>query len=296
MFQGAYVAIVTPFTEHGEIDYVALTRLVDWQIESGIDGIVVLGTTGESPAVSRNERVELIRFVVKQVNRRVSVIVGSGTNCTKTSIELTQEVSDLGADAALIVTPYYNRPPQEALLTHFRRIAEVDIPQMLYNVPARTGCDLLPETVAQLAVEKNIVAIKDASGDIKRIKWLRQQNIELDLLSGEDTNLIEFLNAGGNGIVSVTANILPKETAAICKAFFANNEQELYRLWQFCEPIHRALLCETNPIPIKFALAKMGLIHNQYRLPLMPLNDCFHTDLLNQLENANLLEDIKCIK
>lgn len=291
MFQGSFVAIVTPFTESNQVDYSAFEQLLEWHIAAGTAGIVVLGTTGESPTVTAAEREALIRFSVDVVNKRVPVIIGTGTNSTASTLALTQQAKDLGADAALVVTPYYNKPPQKALIAHFKAVAQIDIPQMLYNVPARTGCDLLPESIMALQDEKNIVAVKEATGDVARVTQLRKLGCHLDLLSGEDSNVVGFLQKGGQGVVSVSANVAPAILAELCQAWLDKDDIKLNSLAEMMRDLNQVLFCQSNPIPVKYALAKMGKISPHIRLPLLALDTDYHGQVDQVLQQLNLVEN-----
>ncbi|MCH9769580.1 MAG: 4-hydroxy-tetrahydrodipicolinate synthase [Gammaproteobacteria bacterium] len=272
MFSGSMVAIVTPMLASGEVDYDAFTRLIEWHLEAKTDAIVALGTTGEAPTITAKERSKIIQHVVKRVNGKVPVIIGAGANSTQHTIELTKEAMQRGADAALLVTPYYNRPTQEGLFQHYSAVAKaVPLPQILYNVPARTGCDLLPETVARLSKLANIVALKEATGSLERLKELVDLNLKLDLLTGVDESVLDFLLAGGRGVISVAANIVPEQFAKLCHAALAGDITLAQTINQKLTELNRLLFIESNPIPVKWLLAKMGLIESGIRLPLTPL-------------------------
>jgi 4-hydroxy-tetrahydrodipicolinate synthase len=272
MFQGSIVAIVTPFTDDA-VDEETLREMVEFQIESGTDAIVPCGTTGESSTLDYVEHDRVIRIVVEQVNKRVPVIAGVGSNCTREAIQITRHAKELGADGALLVTPYYNKPSQEGLFLHYKSIADaVALPQVLYNVPGRTAVNLLPETVARLAVHPNIVAIKEATGSLKQaseVLALCGENITV--LSGDDFITLPMLACGAKGVISVTANIMPKEVAALVDAFFAGNLEEARRLHLYLLRISNAMFIETNPVPVKTGLSLMGWCRDEVRLPLAPL-------------------------
>ena len=290
MFQGCFTAIVTPMHVDGEIDFAAFEQLIEWQLESGIDGLVVLGTTGEAATISALERAQLISRALDVVNKRKPVIIGTGTSCTQTSLNLTQQARDLGADAALIVTPYYNKPTQSGMFEHYKTIAEaVSIPQILYNVPSRTACDLLPETVVRLSAIDNIKAIKDATGEIDRVKRIAD-HCDMQLLSGDDPSALAFIQAGGCGVVSVASNVVPGTLAAMTHAALANDRvlAETYDK-QLCA-LYKALFIESNPIPSKWALARMGRIEAGIRLPLTWLSEQYE-EIVGQ---ALMIEDVIC--
>jgi len=289
MLKDSMVAIVTPMKRSGEIDYGRFSDLIDWHLANETDGIVVLGTTGESPTIQPEERRQLIEMAVKQVNGKVPVIAGTGANATQHSIELTQQAKDLGIDAALLVTPYYNKPTQRGLYEHFKTIAEaVSLPQILYNVPARTGSDLLPETVIRLAEVDNIVAIKEATGDISRVKTILDSGCKIDLLTGDDKTSLAFLLAGGQGVVSVVANVVPKLFHDFCVAATQGDETKARKLFAQCEPLCTSLFAESNPIPTKWALCRMGKIEEGIRLPLTPLDEKYSLQVQQALKHAGV--------
>jgi 4-hydroxy-tetrahydrodipicolinate synthase len=272
MFQGSIVAIVTPFLA-GVIDEEKLRELVEFQIENGTDAIVPCGTTGESSTLDYAEHDRVIKIVVEQVNKRIPVIAGVGSNSTREAIRITGHAKELGADGALLVTPYYNKPSQEGLFLHYQAIADaVALPQVLYNVPGRTAVNLLPETVARLANHPNIVAIKEATGSLQQaceILALCGENIAV--LSGDDFVTLPMLACGAKGVISVAANIMPKEVAALVHAFFAGKLDEARRLHLYLLKICNALFIETNPVPVKTGVSLMGKCSDEVRLPLAPL-------------------------
>ena len=289
MFSGSLVAIVTPMKSDGEIDYKSFKKLVEWHLHNNTDGLVVLGTTGESPTITPDERMKIIRQVVDQAHRKIPVIVGTGTYSTTHSIELTQQAMKLGADAALLVVPYYNKPTQEGLFQHFKSIAEaVPIPQILYNVPSRTISDLLPETIFRLAKYPNIVGVKEASGDIERVVRLSHATHRLDLLSGDDNTATDFMLAGGKGVISVIANIVPKKSYLWCAAAVSGNIELARRYNDKLLPQCDLLFIESNPIPTKWALLKMGMIPAGIRLPLMPLSQKYHDNVQQALRQVGI--------
>ena len=274
MFKGAFTALVTPFSD-GQIDTQALRDHVDFQIEKGIDGLVPCGTTGEASTLSHDEHIEVVRITVEHAAGRVPVIAGSGSNSTAEALELTKRVKETGANACLMITPYYNKPTQEGLFQHFSTIAEkVDIPIILYNVPGRTGINMLPDTVARLAAVPNIVGFKDAAADLKQTSYTRQLvPDDFVILSGEDTLVYPLMAIGASGVISVTSNILPGEMAELCRRFLEGNMAGAAELHHRLLPMCDALFVETNPIPVKAALAMMGRIKNELRLPLVPMSD-----------------------
>ncbi|AAO90731.2 4-hydroxy-tetrahydrodipicolinate synthase [Coxiella burnetii] len=289
MFNGSLVALVTPMQENGEIDYSNLKELVEWHLENDTDGLVILGTTGESPTITAEERHKIIRQVVDQVNKKIPIIVGTGANSTVHTIEMTQQAMELGADAALIVTPYYNKPTQEGLFQYFKTIAEaVPIAQILYNVPSRTACDLLPETVIRIAKCSNVVGLKEATGDIQRVKQLKAE--DLDLLSGDDKTAMDFMLAGGKGVISVVANVVPKPYHAFCITAVSGNVELAKKENDQLSPLYDSLFVESNPIPVKWALSQMGVIPKGIRLPLTPLSERYHAKVRESLQQVG----IKC--
>jgi 4-hydroxy-tetrahydrodipicolinate synthase len=275
MYSGSIVAVVTPMTESGEIDYAAWDRLLDWHVENGTDAIVVVGTTGESPTVTLDEAAELVRRGATRLAGRIPLIAGSGTNSTVATIARTRRLAEAGADAVLVVTPYYNKPTQEGLYRHFLAVAEASpVPVILYNVPARTGVDLLPETVQRLAVHPRIVALKEATGSLQRIVELQQRcGDELELLSGDDPIAAEAILAGAQGVISVTANVAPRLMHELCDAALAGDAARARELDAHLQVLHRAMFVESNPIPAKWAVQQLGLIPGGIRLPLTPLSE-----------------------
>lgn len=289
MFKGSIVALVTPMDAQGNIDYASFEKLLDWHISQGTDGVVVLGTTGESATVHSDERRKLIQCAVDLVKSRIPVIIGTGSNATDHTIALTQEALALGADAALIVTPYYNKPTQEGLFQHFKAVSQaVAIPQILYNVPGRTGCDLLPETVGRLAAFSNVVGIKEATGDVGRARAILNLEPHIDVFSGDDATALDLMLVGAKGVISVAANVAPKLFHQLCDAALAHRVEEARALDAQLRPLYKALFLESNPIPTKWALASMGLIAGGIRLPLTPLATTFHASLQQALQQAGV--------
>lgn len=282
------VALVTPMQESGEICWETLAGLIEFHLMNGTQGIVAVGTTGESATLSVDEHTEVIRFVIDKVAGQVPVIAGTGANATSEAIELTQKAKALGADACLLVTPYYNKPTQEGLYQHFKAIAAVDIPQILYNVPSRTGCDLLPETVARLQHHANIIGIKEATGNLARMRDILRLCPSLLLFSGDDESSMEFMLQGGHGVISVTANVAPKAMRNLCDLSIAREQQQAGRINALLLPLHQSLFVEANPIPVKYALSYMGLIPAGIRLPLTPLSLMFHERLQQALYQSGV--------
>lgn len=275
VFRGSMVALVTPMLEDESVDFDALEKLVEFHIASETDAIVAMGTTGESATLDFDEHCSVVRFVVEKVNGRIPVIAGTGANSTSEAIILTKCAKEAGADACLLVTPYYNKPTQEGLYLHYKKIAEtVDIPQILYNVPGRTAVDLLPETVIRLASIKNIVGIKEATGDISRVSQIQSGvSADFDLYTGDDESAVDFILAGGHGGISVTANVVPKQLHDVYAAALAGDEAKARELDAPLKSIHRDIFVESNPIPVKWAVAQMGLMGETLRLPLTPLSE-----------------------
>jgi 4-hydroxy-tetrahydrodipicolinate synthase len=290
MFSGSLVALATPMHADGAVDDAALDRLVEFHIQHGTSGIVAVGTTGESPTLSLEEHIGVIRRVVETARKRIPVIGGTGSNATSEAIEQTRLAKAAGVDACLLVTPYYNKPTQEGLYRHYRTIAEaVDVPLLLYNVPGRTGCDLKPETVARLAEVRNIVGLKEAASLERNRELLsRLAGRDFALLSGDDDLGCECTLAGFNGVVSVSANVAPRQVKAVIDAALAGKKTEARKLDAALQPLHKAMFLESNPIPVKWALARMGLIGDGIRLPLTPLAKPYHTQVLEALQHVGI--------
>lgn len=291
VISGSLVALVTPMHENDSIDWGKLDELVDWHLESGTNGIVPVGTTGESPTVDVTEHCDIIERVVKRVAGKVAVVAGTGANNTKEAVYLTHSALEAGADACLSVTPYYNKPSQEGLFQHYKTIAEtVALPMLLYNVPGRTCCDLLPETVARLAAIDNIIGIKEATGDISRTLEILSLCPEgMDVFSGDDATAVDLMLNGAKGTISVTANLVPKTVAEVCAAALSGDSQKAHALNEPIEDLHHALFLEANPIPIKFALAEVKKIEPALRLPLTPLSSKYHEQLRAAMRKAKVL-------
>ncbi|MBI4688146.1 MAG: 4-hydroxy-tetrahydrodipicolinate synthase [Nitrospirae bacterium] len=284
MFKGSIVAIVTPF-KNGKVDEKALGDLIEWHIAEGTDAIVPCGTTGESATLDYDEHYRVIEIAIKVVNKRVPVIAGTGANATDETIMITEKAKKMGADGALLVTPYYNKPTQEGLYQHYKKIAEsVDIPIVLYNVPGRTGVNMLPPTVARLAEINNIVGIKEATGDMKQVsEVLRLCGERLTVISGDDFTTLPLLALGGKGVISVSANVAPKDVSLMCRAWADGNIEEAKRLHFKLEPLNAAMFIETNPMPAKTALSMMGKIQEEMRLPLCEMAQANKEKLRNIL-------------
>lgn len=290
MFTGSLVAIVTPFRK-GKVDERALAELIEWQIANGTNGIVPCGTTGESATLSHDEHNRVIELTVEVVRRRVPVVAGTGSNSTDEAIALTKHAKQAGADAALLITPYYNKPTQEGLYRHYRAIAEaVDLPLVLYNIPGRTGVNMLPATIARLSTLPTIVGVKEGSGSVQQASDLVQMcGDRLTVLAGDDALTLPMMAVGGKGVITVTANIMPAEMAALVKAFDERRIEEAQRIHFKLSPLFAALFFETNPIPVKEALSLMGKIDPELRLPLCPMAQDTREKLIQALKEASLI-------
>lgn len=294
--QGSFVALVTPMHADGSLDYGSLESLIDWHIQSGTNGIVAVGTTGESATVTVMEHLKIIEHTIEFVDGRIPVIAGTGANSTKEALELTQTAASLGADFALIVTPYYNKPNQEGLYQHYMKIADsVEIPQILYNVPSRTACDLRPETVSRLSYHPNIVGIKEAVDDPVRLDELMSIRERANdqkyfaVLSGDDPTFSEFMSTGGDGVISVAANILPSQVAKICGLNLEGHHEDAKELNDMYKDIFELLFIESNPIPVKWMLEQMTKINSGIRLPLISLDSQYHDAIKNEMIKLKLL-------
>lgn len=285
------MALVTPMLADGSVDFDSLSKLIEMHIQSGTAAIVSMGTTGESATLDMDEHCEVMRRTVELAAGRIAVIGGTGSNSTTEAIQLTRCAQQGGVDACLLVAPYYNKPTQQGLYLHHKSIAEsVDIPQILYNVPGRTVCDILPETVARLAEIPNIIGIKEATGSIERMREILSSVADdFDLYSGDDETGTEFMLQGGHGVISVTNNVAPKAMAAICEAALAGDRDKAMELNRPLEGLHNNLFLEANPIPVKWALHEMGLIPEGIRLPLTPLSKEFHEPLRRAMRDAGVI-------
>ncbi|MEJ6817114.1 4-hydroxy-tetrahydrodipicolinate synthase [Pseudomonas sp. LF-5] len=291
MIAGSMVALVTPMDAQGRLDWDSLSKLVDFHLKNGTHAIVAVGTTGESATLDVEEHIAVIKAVVKQVAGRIPVIAGTGANSTREAVELTRNAKEAGADACLLVVPYYNKPTQEGLYQHFKHIAEaVDIPQILYNVPGRTSCDMQAETVIRLSSVPNIVGIKEATGDLKRAKAIIDGvSKDFIVLSGDDPTAVELILLGGKGNISVTANVAPREMADLCEAALKGDADTARAINEKLMPLHKDLFIEANPIPVKWALVEMGLMHEGIRLPLTWLSASCHETLRSALRQCGVL-------
>jgi 4-hydroxy-tetrahydrodipicolinate synthase len=291
MLQGSMVALVTPMSEDGGLDEAALRGLVDWHVAEGTDAIVVVGTTGESATLDEEEHCYLIRLVVELAAKRIPVVAGTGANSTTEAIDLTGCAKAAGADACLLVTPYYNKPTQQGLYLHHKAVAEaVDIPQILYNVPGRTGCDMLPETVGRLAAIPNIVGVKEATGDLSRVPRIRElAGSGFAIYSGDDATARELMLLGGQGVISVTANVAPGPMHRMSAAALAGRRAEAEAIDATLAGLHKSLFVESNPIPVKWALAEMGRIGTGIRLPLTWLSEAARPAVREALRQAGIV-------
>ena len=291
---GSLVALVTPMSPNGDVDYASLEKLIEWHIANKTNGIVSVGTTGESSTLNPKEHLDVIDFTVRHVKNRIPVIAGTGANSTQEAIELTEESRKLGSDYALLVTPYYNKPNQRGLIAHYEAIADaVDIPQILYNVPSRTACDLLPSSVQVLSEHKNIVGIKEALDCMDRIKELVEVSDKAGdnflIFSGDDPTFMESLVLGTHGVISVAANIIPKSISDICSMIEAGKFIEAKELNFKNNELFKLLFIESNPIPAKWMLYRMGLIQNAIRLPLTELDETYQDDVMSEIKQLGLL-------
>ena len=290
MIAGSMVALVTPMDAQGRLDWDSLSKLVDFHLKNGTHAIVAVGTTGESATLDVEEHIAVIKAVVKQVAGRIPVIAGTGANSTREAVELTRNAKEAGADACLLVVPYYNKPTQEGLYQHFKHIAEaVDIPQILYNVPGRTSCDMQAETVIRLSTVPNIIGIKEATGDLVRAKAIIDGvSKDFIVLSGDDPTAVELILLGGKGNISVTANVAPREMADLCNAALEGKADEARAINEKLMPLHKHLFIEANPIPVKWALVEMGLMHKGIRLPLTWLSESCHDTVRQAMRQCGL--------
>ena len=291
MFSGSFVALVTPMLPDGEIDYKGLEKLVSFHLQQGSDGLVIMGTTAEAATISFTEQLEIINRVVAQVSGQIPVLAGNGTNATAEGVARTRQLDKLAIDGFLTVTPFYNKPMQKGLLAHFQQVAAATAkPLLLYNVPGRTGVDLLPETVAELAMTDNIVGIKEATGSLTRLAELQQRcPTEFLLLSGDDATSLAFMQAGGHGVISVTANVAPALLARLCRLARSGQTVEAQALDHMLQGLHHQLFIESNPIPTKWALQRMALIDSDFmRLPLTQLEPIHHGTIEQALQQAGL--------
>ncbi|CAD83204.1 dihydrodipicolinate synthase [Candidatus Blochmanniella floridana] len=292
MFTGSIVALITPMDSKGSIDRMGLKKLVDYHVDNGTSAIVSVGTTGEMSGLTHSEHVDVVMWTIEFSDGRLPVIAGTGSNSTSEAILLTNQFNDSAVSACLSVTPYYNRPSQEGLFQHFRAIAEsTNLPQILYNVPIRTGCDLLPITVGRLSTIKNIVGIKEATGNLNRVNQLKRLvNEDFILLSGDDISAVDFMRLGGHGVISVTANVAPKDMSTLCSFVQKNDFKSAYDINNRLIPVHQSLFFDSNPIPVKWACKELGLIsYDTLRLPMTSISKEHSVLIRKALEDADLL-------
>ena len=292
VLSGSIVALVTPMDENGLVDFNTLKKLVDWHVKEGTNGIVAVGTTGESATLEIEEHLEVVKSVVEYADGRIPIIAGSGSNSTAQAIKTTSESHKIGADYSLLVTPYYNKPSQKGLIEHYLKIADsCDIKQILYNVPSRTSCDLSPDTVEILSRHENIIGIKEAVNNkerMKKLKKISELNKDFLVFSGDDETFLDLLSLGGDGVISVAANVIPKGISEICK-HYANNENYAVELNKKYKYLYELLFIESNPIPVKWMMYKMGLIKNSIRLPLIELDQKYQENIINEMLKLELL-------
>lgn len=290
MLKGSLVALVTPFDDHNRVDYAALKRLIDFHVAEGSDGLVVAGTTGESATLATDEHIELIARAVELANGRLPIIAGTGSNSTAQTVDLSVAVRDTGIFGYLVVVPYYNKPVQEGMYRHFSAVADaVDKPVMLYNVPGRTASDLLPETVARLAEHENIWAIKEATGDIGRLRDIQALvPADFGLFSGDDFTVLPFIEQGGHGVVTVSGNVVPAHMAELCRLASAGENDAAKAIDDRLQPLNTALFLESNPIPVKWAVSQMGLMSSHIRLPLTEFSEQYHDQMRAAMSGAGV--------
>ena len=290
MFQGSLVALVTPFDGNNRVDYTSLKRLIEFHVEQGSSGLVIAGTTGESPTLKRSEHIELIGRSIEIAAGRLPIIAGTGSNSTFQSIELSRAVTDPGIAAYMAVVPYYNKPTQEGIFLHYSAIADaIDKPLLMYNVPGRTVADMLPETVGRLAKHDNIFGLKEATGDIDRLKQIQDVvDDRFRLYSGDDFTLRPFIEQGGHGVITVSGNVVPRQVATLCKLAREGKAEEAKALDATLQPLNKLLFVESNPIPVKWAVSEMGLISPHIRLPLTPYSEQYHENMLSAMRTAGV--------
>lgn len=295
MIKGSIVALITPMTRDGAIDYVALDNLLDWHLASQTDGLVVAGTTGESATLTPDEHSQLMAHVVKRVSGQLPIIAGTGTNATASTLALTTRAKTAGADACLVVTPYYNKPTQNGLYEHYKYVAQhADFPLIIYNVPGRTGCDILPSTVERLSRVEHIIGIKEATGDLNRAQEIRERcGQQFAIYSGDDPTALKLMLANvADGVISVTANVVPHAMHVLSQAALNGNKILAQAINEKLKPLYKKLFIESNPIPTKWALQSMGKIKEGIRLPLLPLDNQYHEEVKQALREAGVYEDV----
>ena len=292
IFRGSGVAIVTPFTGDNQVDYAKLGELIDYQVENGTDSIIICGTTGESSTLTHEEHIECIRYAVEKTAGRIPVVAGTGSNCTETAIYLSTEAEKYGVDGVLLVSPYYNKATQKGLYKHYKAVADsIKVPVILYNVPSRTGCNILPETVVKLCTEvENIVGVKEASGNISQVvRLMALADGKVDLYSGNDDQIVPLLALGGKGVISVLSNVAPRQTHDICEKFFNGDVEGSCKLQLQAAELCEALFCEVNPIPVKKALDLMGMEMGTLRMPLTEMDEANVPRLEKAMRNFGII-------
>jgi 4-hydroxy-tetrahydrodipicolinate synthase len=290
LFYGSLVALVTPFDGNNRVDYASLKRLIDFHVEQGSNGLVIAGTSGESPTLQRSEHIELIGRSVEIAGGRIPIVAGTGSNSTSQSIELSNAVADPRIAAYMAVVPYYNKPTQEGIFQHYTAIADaIDKPLLMYNVPGRTVADMLPETIGRLSKHPNIFGVKEATGNLERLRQIQEQvDDEFMLYSGDDFTLCPFIQQGGHGVVTVSGNVVPAQVARLCKLASAGKAEEAKALDDSLQPLNKALFVESNPIPVKWAVSQMGLIAPHIRLPLTPFSERYHDQMRSAMRMAGV--------
>ena len=290
MFYGSLVALVTPFDGNNRVDYASLKRLVDFHVEQGSSGLVIAGTSGESPTLKRSEHIELVGRAVEIADGRIPIIAGTGSNSTYQSIELSKAVADPRLAGYMAVVPYYNKPTQEGIFLHYAAIADgIDKPLLMYNVPGRTVTDMGPETVGRLANHDNIFGVKEATGDLERLRQIRELvDDDFMLYSGDDFTLCPFIQQGGHGVVTVSGNVVPAQVARLCRLASEGQAEDAKALDDSLQPLNKALFVESNPIPVKWAVSEMGLMESHVRLPLTPYSEQYHNDMRSAMRLAGV--------
>jgi 4-hydroxy-tetrahydrodipicolinate synthase len=289
-FVGSYVALVTPFNDDGSVNYAKIEELVEFHIANGTDGLVPVGTTGESPTLTHEEHEKVIEVVVKKVNKRIKVVAGTGSNSTAKTVEMTRFAKNVGADGALVVVPYYNKPTQEGLFLHFKAVAEVGLPVVLYNIPGRSGVNMTPATIIRLSKVPNVVAIKEATGSMDQTSEILKGAPNLTVLSGDDSLTLPLISLGAKGVISVIGNIAPKHLKQLVSAAMAGDNNTARKLHYELFTLCRVMFVETNPIPIKAAMGMLGLCSDNLRLPMSPISDANRATIKSALEEAGLLK------
>lgn len=291
MFKGTIVAIITPFTNTGEVDYAAFKNLIDWQIAEGIDGIVCMGTTGEAPTVSSQEQEQLLKTAIDVAHKRVPIIAGTGTYDTRKTVERTIRAKELGADGCLVVVPYYNRPTPEGCIAHFHEVSKVELPTILYHHPGRTGVRLSASTIAEIAKFPSIVAVKEASGSLELIKALKAIS-DIPIFSGDDVWALGMMECGAVGVISIVANVIPKLWSEMARNFLEGNVEKAKEIDELCKPLYEAMILETNPQCVKYAMFLLGKCHLQLRLPLIEPRETTKLEIIRAFSKVDLKQAV----